>query len=269
MVIPTGLTTMKCKKKLEGFVEYTCEHCGQHNIQQKITEVNKETTGHILFSPEHEAKISAELNSAAIVELKAQESKLYVDVNVKHNYNTVRHQTKCIHCGKKQSWNTKKGKEVLNENTGNAPVYFNRMDCVLKRCSHCGNQEKEENRFCTVCGSGEFFEPKTELLTKLFNQSEMDSIYQNIANEIKYYTPTVTVRKENTKCKISFWAGVFSIFLFLLVVPQFISIYFGIRGLREIKTRNEKGKAFAIAGLVLSSLSSLLAIVMLPSIFGL
>ena len=257
MVIPTGLTTMKCTREIGGIVEYTCEHCGQRNLQNVTTTTNKEGTGHVLFSEEHKAKLFEKLDNEALIAVKAQESKLFMEVNVEHNCKKIRYRSKCTHCGKKQSWNIKKGNEA---SLSNMPVYYNRMDCVLKRCSRCGSQEKVENRFCTVCGNGVFFEPKTELLTNLIQQSQAESVYQNISNEIEQNTPTAAVQKENKKCKASFCLGVFSIFLFIFVIPQLLSIYFGICGLRETKTTNERGEGQAIVGIVFASLALLTSI---------
>ena len=118
-------------------------------------------------------------------------------------------------------------------------------------CPGCGNKIEENNKFCYKCGMK---------LDNSLTYSENNT--QNNDSNIKVYD----LRGTNGFAIAGFVISLVSIF-FDCGLTSPISLILSIIGLSKIKKGNEKGKGFAIAGIIISALTIGFIIIALVLIF--
>jgi len=129
-------------------------------------------------------------------------------------------------------------------------------------CPNCGTKTPDDARFCPDCGTE--FEPyKFETAPEPEAAPASQPVQQPIAQPApaipvapsvqQPLAPVVAIpaQKTNTLCVVSFIFGLVTVGTFgTIALPTLIV---SIIGLNSCKKNNEKGKALAVAGLIISS----------------
>jgi len=116
---------------------------------------------------------------------------------------------------------------------------------MAKFCENCGTKIENENQaFCLNCGAKIGGQPTT-----ITNSYEVTG-------------------KLNTMALTGFIVSLCSLFLYILVVPGPLGIVFSIIGMKQIKEREERGNGFAIAGLIVGIIMSIVTFLFYMAIFA-
>lgn len=133
-------------------------------------------------------------------------------------------------------------------------------------CPNCGTQTPDDARFCPDCGTE--FEPyKFETAPEPEAAPAPQPVQQPAVQPAPQPAPAIPVapsvqqplapvvaipaQKTNTLCVVSFICGLVTVGTFgTIALPTLIV---SIIGLNSCKKNNEKGKALAVAGLIISS----------------
>ncbi len=104
MRIRTGIIEMTAVFRRNGFIKYTCSHCGaEEGLVYTMT--NTQTAYYHELGGE-DAKQSAKVKAAfqAMEELNKAESEMAESVNIRRDYEKVTQAVICSRCGEKQVW---------------------------------------------------------------------------------------------------------------------------------------------------------------------
>ncbi|MBD5636979.1 MAG: zinc-ribbon domain-containing protein [Clostridia bacterium] len=116
-------------------------------------------------------------------------------------------------------------------------------------CQHCGNQIDDDAKFCPKCGAKINEAPAP--------QGEKDEFFRDVppsppAYQQPYYAQQQPSNKTNTLAVIGF------VFSFLISI---VGLICSIIGLQQCNQTKEGGKGLAIAGIVISSVSMGIAVI--------
>ncbi len=102
-------------------------------------------------------------------------------------------------------------------------------------CNQCGHTVEEGCAFCPVCG------------TALNGQTQTD---QSVPVQAAPAVTSAPAPKTNAMAVAGFICSFFT--WFLCGIPGIVGLILSIVGLAQIKNRNEGGKGFAIAGIIIA-----------------
>ena len=107
-------------------------------------------------------------------------------------------------------------------------------------CKHCGFQLQEQVNYCPACG-----------------KSQLDPVEQQppVAPQPEY-TPAAPVQMpHNTFCVVGFALSCVSFILTFFGLTALAGLILSVIGLRQTSVKGERGKAYAVSGIVLSVFS--------------
>ena len=122
-------------------------------------------------------------------------------------------------------------------------------------CKYCGNQLSENSKFCTQCGSLVEENTLNNQTNEQINEQQMSENQPNTLNtnqQTIYNAEQIQpIKKYSRKSIAGFVLSLVG--LLLAGIPcGILGIVFSSIGLNEVGTKNMKGKGLAIAGLVIS-----------------
>lgn len=129
----------------------------------------------------------------------------------------------------------------------------------MKYCTNCGSEVKESDSFCVSCGS-----PIAHINEPVKTESSADSLFgfddqpKSTINETNTYNSsqpqnTAEPEKTNSMCLAGFILSIFFSFIGLIV---------SCVGLSQLKKNpNEKGRGFAVAGIVIGIIGTVIYII--------
>lgn len=134
----------------------------------------------------------------------------------------------------------------------------------MKNCSKCGNTVSDQAKFCNKCGN-KFEEENMVNQTVTPNVVVNEPVNNTPVNNIQTSNAQVNNASTNNNNKnnpLALAGFIVSLVSFLCCgAGAIIGLVLSIMGLNQIKKTNEKGKGLAIAGIVLSSIGFVVAII--------
>lgn len=110
----------------------------------------------------------------------------------------------------------------------------------MSYCSNCGKEIQQETKFCPHCGANQ------EIRQVTLQSQPTQSV------------STPKEKKLNVFSLIGFIVSIISIFLDFYSIPVGLTaLIFSIIGFVQVNEKNEKGRGFAITGMILGSLAIL------------
>lgn len=125
-------------------------------------------------------------------------------------------------------------------------------------CKNCGAKLEDNSKFCASCGSEVAVEAQTEVNTSIEEQATVTPSNDDAPKSIENPTP----KKFSGKGIAGFVLSLVGMIIFGIPCG-ILGIIFSSIALKEVKTKNLKGKGLAIAGLVISIIDVVLTIAML------
>ena len=129
----------------------------------------------------------------------------------------------------------------------------------MKNCSKCGNTVSEQAKFCNRCGN-KFDEENIINQAETNNVANTAPVNNNQTNSTQINNVSPNNKDKNNSLALA--GFIVSLVSFLCCGGgSIIGLVLSIIGLNQINKTNEKGKGLAIAGIILSSIGFIIAII--------
>lgn len=137
------------------------------------------------------------------------------------------------------------------------------MEIMIMFCVQCGNPVDKHDKYCSICGAKQIpvNEPASNNSSPIPPKQSASCVQPSNYTQPSGYTQIINVTQPegtNAICVIGF---VLSIINLLFSLGGVIALIVSIVGLCQCNRRREKGKGFAIAGILIAAIPFLLGFI--------